>query len=169
MHALDLPGFGTEHARGSPSTAAGIAEDVRARWLALRETNPGPWGLLGMSLGGMVTMAWCRAHPRDFDNSAYHMFYRDGVLHRSDGAPIRSLAEGLREPAEGALVFKGDADNVAWVSDIHIDLAGRPFVAYTVQKDSAGLPPRSGGEDLRYRFARWTGDKWQDAEIEALV
>src|SRR6185503_8569025 len=58
-----------------------------------------------------------------------------------------------------------DPNSVAWVSDIHLDASRRPYVAYSVQKDSAGLPPGTGGEDHRYRYARWTGKEWVDYEI----
>ena len=112
-----------------------------------------------------VHVFYTEGHPRDFDNSAYHVFYRAGRLYRSDGTLIRALAEGLREPAEGSRVFAGDPDNVAWVSDIHLDRQGRPYVAYSVQKGSAGLPPGQGGMDHRYRYARWTGKQWVDREI----
>jgi len=54
---------------------------------------------------------------------------------------------------------------VAWVSDLELDAQGRPFVAYSVQKDSAGLPPGQGGADHRYRLARWTGTAWEDHEL----
>jgi pimeloyl-ACP methyl ester carboxylesterase len=63
---LDLPGVGTEHVRPSPTTIAEIAEDLRARWLALRDARTGPWGLFAISLGGMVAMEWCAAHAGDF-------------------------------------------------------------------------------------------------------
>ena len=66
VHALDLPGTGTEYRRTSPATVRGIAEDIRERWLALRDEHPGPWGAFSISLGGMVAMAWAAAHPRDF-------------------------------------------------------------------------------------------------------
>lgn len=66
VHCLDLPGAGTERGRASPTSVAAIAADVRDRWVALRDEHPGSWGLLGMSLGGMVAMAWCAAHPADF-------------------------------------------------------------------------------------------------------
>ncbi len=88
-----------------------------------------------------IHLFYTEAHPRDFDNSAYHVFYKDGNLYRSGGSLLRSLKEGLRKPEEGTLIFQGNPDNVAWVSDIHLDSAGHPYVAYTVQKDSAGLPP----------------------------
>lgn len=66
VHCLDLPGTGTESHRPGPTTVEAIAEDLRERWLALRDANPGEWGLLGMSLGGMVAMQWCADHPADF-------------------------------------------------------------------------------------------------------
>jgi pimeloyl-ACP methyl ester carboxylesterase len=65
IHCLDLPGAGTEHSRKSPAAIRAIAEDLRSRWLAL--PGEGPWGLCAVSLGGMVAMEWCGAHPADFD------------------------------------------------------------------------------------------------------
>ncbi len=112
-----------------------------------------------------VHMLYTEGHPRDFNNSVYHIYYESGRLHRSDGTPIRALTEGLRDPTEGTRVFAGDPNNVAWVSDVHLDRRGRPFAAYSVQKDSAGLPPKQGGEDHRYRYARWNGSAWTDFEI----
>jgi hypothetical protein len=112
-----------------------------------------------------VHLAYTEGHPRNFDNSLYHAFYRKGTLHRSDGKPVRPLAEGLRDPVEGTRIFPGDPRNVAWVTDLELDPQGRPFVAYSVQKDSAGLPPGQGGADHRYRLALWTGKSWDDREI----
>ncbi|HWR51115.1 MAG TPA: BNR-4 repeat-containing protein [Bryobacteraceae bacterium] len=112
-----------------------------------------------------VHIAYTEGHPRNFDNSVYHVFYRDGELRRSDGTPIRAMPEGLKSPDEGTLVFRGDANNVAWTSDLHIDGQGRPYMAFSVQKDSGGLPDRQAGEDHRYRYARWTGKAWESEEI----
>ena len=67
VHTLDLPGAGTERDRLAPLTVGALADDVRARWLALQRANPGPWGLLGVSLGGMVSLAWVGAYPDDFE------------------------------------------------------------------------------------------------------
>lgn len=66
VHHLDLPGFGTEHAREPPLTVVETMEDVRRRWLDLKRTHEGAWGLLAISLGGMVAMAWSTAYPDDF-------------------------------------------------------------------------------------------------------
>ena len=109
-----------------------------------------------------VHMLYTEAHPRDYDNSVYHIFYRDGTLHRSDGTPIAPLTEGLASPSQGTLIFRGDADHVAWTVDIVLDTNERPVVVYSVQVGSAGLPPGQGGDDIRYRYARWDGEAWQD-------
>lgn len=66
VHCLDLPGFGTERGRTSPATIRGIVEDLRERWEPLSKEFDGEWGLLGQSLGGMVTMQWADSHPADF-------------------------------------------------------------------------------------------------------
>ena len=108
---------------------------------------------------------YTEGHPNVFDNSAYHIYYSRATFFRSDGTSINGLTSGLRNPAEGTRIFQGDADSVAWVSDIHLDRVGRPYVAYSVQKDSGGLPRFQGGDDLRYRYARWNGNGWEDHEI----
>lgn len=61
---IDAPGFGTEYQRQSPKTMSGITDDIRNRFAALRGDDE--WSLLGISLGGMVTLDWCARYPDDF-------------------------------------------------------------------------------------------------------
>jgi pimeloyl-ACP methyl ester carboxylesterase len=63
---LDLPGFGTEINRVSPKTIDGIVEDIRGRWKKLNTNSEENWGLLAVSLGGMVAAHWCNKYPEDF-------------------------------------------------------------------------------------------------------
>jgi hypothetical protein len=112
-----------------------------------------------------VHIAYTDGHPRDFDNSIYHISYRSGSLHSSDGTRLNPLSEGLKAPEEGTLVFRGDPQNVAWISDLHLDAKGRPVLVFSVQKDSAGLPSAQAGLDLRYHYARWDGHQWRQSEI----
>lgn len=112
-----------------------------------------------------VHLLYTDGHPRDFDNSVYHAVFRRGQLLASDGTRLASIAEGLKSPEQGTLVFKGDANNVAWVHDAHLDARGRPVVVFSTQKDSAGLPPKQGGHDFRYHRAAWTGRQWVSEEI----
>jgi len=112
-----------------------------------------------------IHFGFTEGHPSNYDNSIYHAYLRDGRLHRSDGTLIRGLRDGPLVPAEATRVFAADPNNVAWIHDLALDEQGRPRLVYSVQKDSAGLGRGKGGQDLRYRFARWDGNAWQDAEI----
>jgi hypothetical protein len=112
-----------------------------------------------------IHLLYTEGHPRDYDNSLYHIFYRGGRLYRSNGSPIGRLQNGLTRPAEGTRVFAGNADSVAWCCDLQLDEQGWPCAVYSVQKNSAGLPPGQGGEDHRYRYARWDGTQWHDYEV----
>lgn len=63
---LDLPGVGTEVARDAPATVDELAQDLRARFVDQVGTPDGRWGVLGLSLGGMVAIQWAATHPGDF-------------------------------------------------------------------------------------------------------
>ncbi len=105
-----------------------------------------------------VHIAYTDGHPRNFDNSIYHIVYRKGVLHHSGGAPIRELKGGLQTPEEGTLVYKGGPNNVAWISDLHLDAKGNPVLVFSEQRDPSG-------SDHRYHYARWDGAMWHEHEI----
>ena len=105
-----------------------------------------------------IHIAYTEGHPRDFDNSIYHVMYRNGQLHRSDGTIIRSLREGLHSPEEGTRLFAGSRDAVAWTTDFHALPNGQLLLAYTVQKDT-------NSQDHRFRLAHWDGRTWHDHEI----
>ena len=63
--ALDPPGVGSQADRPAPPSVRAMTDDLRARWLAVRGED-GPWGMVGLSLGGMVTMDWAARYPDDF-------------------------------------------------------------------------------------------------------
>jgi hypothetical protein len=109
-----------------------------------------------------IHLVYTEAHPRDFNNSVYHVSYRAGSLRRSDGSVILPLSQGLATPTDGTRIYQGGANNVAWVVDMALDASGLPVVAYSVQMNSAGLPTGQGGDDIRYRYARWDGSMWRD-------
>ena len=62
-------------------------------------------------------------------------------------------------------VVQGDPDNVAWMSDLELDRARRPYVIFSVQKDGRGLPRGQGGMDHRFDYGRWDGSHWRVHEI----
>jgi len=107
-------------------------------------------------------------HPRNYDNSLYHGFFRRGQLHTSDGkvlAPLSASTNCTINAWDFTKIFSGDSNNVAWMTDMHLDRHGGPVVLFTVQKDGAGLPRGQGGADHRFHYARWDGKTWQQREI----
>ncbi|MBI4875279.1 MAG: BNR-4 repeat-containing protein [Acidobacteria bacterium] len=144
---------------GETWTAGGVVIDVPAK------VRHRPYVKYCSNGQDTVHLAYTEGHPDVFDNSVYHVFCRDGRLHRSDGTPIRGLEDGLRDPREGTRIFQGDANNVAWTTDFHVMPQGELALLYTVQKDGGGLPPREKGRDHRFRLARWSGGRWEDHEI----
>jgi hypothetical protein len=112
-----------------------------------------------------IHVVYSDGHHLDYGNGIYHIFYREGQWFGSDGKPIASLREGLKKPEQGSLVFRAGAKAVAWPHDLHLDAAGRPYLAYSVQENASLKPPDVRGDDHRYHYARWTGSRWVDHEI----
>ena len=107
-------------------------------------------------------------HPRNFDNSVYHGFIANRVIHHSDGrkfGPLSTTTEKSGDIWDLTCVFRGDADNVAWVVDLHLDGDERPVCVFSVQKDGRDLPKGQGGMDHRYHYARWDGERWHQHEM----
>lgn len=59
FHCADLPGTGVRLNEQSPVTIAGIREQVRQS-----VELPEPFGLIGLSMGGMVALDWAQNHPQ---------------------------------------------------------------------------------------------------------
>ena len=104
-------------------------------------------------------------HPRDFDNNLYHAIFEGGVLYGSGGERIGDPRQREVEPQELTRIFSGNADHVAWSVDLELDRRGRPVALFSVQRGGAGEPPGRGGQDHRYHYARWDGERWQSHEL----
>lgn len=105
-------------------------------------------------------------HPRNYDNSVYHGFTRSGGIFTSDGQRLADLSttrEGNVSPTDLTLVYKGGPDNVAWTVDLELDAKGLPVALISVQQGDSEVARdnQAGGEDLRYVYARFDGDRWQ--------
>ncbi|EWH11497.1 glycosyl hydrolase family protein [Catenovulum agarivorans DS-2] len=107
------------------------------------------------------------AHPRDYGNSLYYASFNGASFYRADGSKIKSLADGPLITKEAELIYQGSSlrkkptgygsmPNSAWTIDMETDQNKRPYLGYSVYlKDN----------DIRYRLAQWTGEKWLDREI----
>lgn len=112
-----------------------------------------------------VHFAFSDGHRLDFNNAIFHGIYRDRQLWRSNGERVGPVEPGVRAAGDVTEVFRSNPDSVAMISDLELDAAGRPCLAYSVQLDTRPLRPRAVGADHRYRYARWNGQRWEDAEI----
>jgi pimeloyl-ACP methyl ester carboxylesterase len=60
---LDLPGAGDQAEVPTPLSIPKIARDVARRYAAAAGADPREFGVLGLSLGGMVALSWASEHP----------------------------------------------------------------------------------------------------------
>jgi len=106
-------------------------------------------------------------HPRDYDNSIYHGVMNGKALFDTHGTLLDGdlSDQDAAVPTDLTVVFEGDPDNVAWMSDVAIDKQDQPVIAFSVQKDGRDLPPREGGYDHRYHLARLSDGEWVQHEI----
>lgn len=105
------------------------------------------------------------SHPRAYDNIIYHGFLKAGKMYDSNSKEVGDLPKSQKshlKPTDFTKVFNGDAENVAWGVDLHVDKEGRPVCIFSVQKNAGHLRRLSShlGADLRYYYAIFDGVKW---------
>ncbi|MEO8617133.1 MAG: glycoside hydrolase family 88 protein [Luteolibacter sp.] len=111
-------------------------------------------------------------HPRAYDNSIYHGFYKAGKLHDSTGkvlgTPTADAATSLK-PTSFTKIFDGGENKVAWTTDLELDAQGNPYTAFSVQMDGAKDRGKRGaahdGMDHRYYYARFNGTAWDTHQM----
>ena len=64
---LELPGAGKKYLSKVPSNIKSITNELRQEWLKFKDNVEGPWGIISISLGGMIAMDWCQRFPQDFE------------------------------------------------------------------------------------------------------
>jgi autotransporter-associated beta strand protein len=101
-------------------------------------------------------------HPRDIaDNNTYVAYLQGSNIYNSYGVDIGDLnttsSSGIA-PSAGTMVYNAPSDGSqrSWTSDIQLDAAGYPVLAYTT---------RITNDDHRYRYSRFNGTTWTDRQI----
>jgi len=113
---VDPPGGGRFYDQRSPLTVESMVEHSR-EWLRARSTPP-PYRLLGLSLGGMVSLDWAARHPEEVAacvvlNTSLRPFsaFHERIRPRNYAAPRRILFERApraRETAISRLTSSGE-------------------------------------------------------------
>jgi hypothetical protein len=136
--------------------------------------NVRPYVRYCSNLKDRIDLIYTDGHPRDINNSVYHLYYRAGNLCRTDGTVIDSLANipiqhDLGE--RGSVVYpytstawgegEGPDDWIpmgrGWTLDLQYGAGGNPVCAFQVQRDGASWT----SDRIHYYYARWTGTSWQ--------
>ncbi len=132
-----------------------------------------------------IDMIYTDGHPRNENNSIYHLYYQGETFYKSDGTAVKTLAQlplnhgAISDPnsgEKGTTVYQfstatwsagqGANDWIpngrAWTWDIHYGTNGDPVCAFQVQVDDAASSDSSVIKDrIYYYYARWTGSSWQ--------
>ncbi len=124
-----------------------------------------------------IDLIYTDGHPRNDNNSIYHLYYQSGNFNATDGTVIEAI-ENLPiehdQGKRGTEVYTysssawgpedGPDDWIpsarAWTWDICYGADGRPVCVFQVQLDDV---TGSGWNHDRiyYYYARWTGTEWQ--------
>ncbi|BCU79723.1 BNR-4 repeat-containing protein [Luteolibacter sp. LG18] len=116
-------------------------------------------------------------HPRDVNNSVYHLYYQNGVLRKTDGTAIKNLADIPLDHdggERGSVIYQysaaawgtgqGPDDWIptgrGWTWDVHYGKDNAPVCVFQVQKDEAAGTGWNN-DRIYYYYARWTGTAWQ--------
>ncbi|MFT4176727.1 MAG: BNR-4 repeat-containing protein [Luteolibacter sp.] len=123
-----------------------------------------------------IDLIYTDGHPRNVENSVYHLSYHGNAFHKSDGSPLKKIPELPLDHdtgERGSVIYQysdkpwsgqqGPDDWIptgrAWVWDIHYGKDGHPVCVFQVQIGDPGT--WSTTSRIYYYYARWTGSAWQ--------
>jgi hypothetical protein len=115
--------------------------------------------LLAVSNGeDEIHFVFTDGHPRNKDNSLYHMVYKSGVgLTDSRGHRIASLESGIPSPGVTTRVFRGNVNQVAWPVELKL-IDGSPTILFQVSNRAALR--KTGTAEIDFALARLESGKW---------
>jgi hypothetical protein len=160
-----------------------VSNDLGTSWqpsvqfISVGSGNIRPYPRYCSNRSDRIDLIYTDGHPRDVNNSVYHLFYRNGAFHKTDGTVIDTFANlpldhqgGQRGsvvyPYSGAAWGPGQGpddwipNGRGWTWDVHYGADGQPVCVFQVQVDNV---TGSGWNHDRiyYYYARWNGTAWQ--------
>lgn len=160
-----------------------ISTDLGASWGAPRQLvgtgsgNTRPYPRYCSNGTDRIDLIYTDGHPRDVNNSVYHMFYRGGSFRKTDETLIDSLSNipldhdgGKR----GSVIYQYSNDSWGpdqgpddwiptgrgWTWDVQYGKDASPVAVFQVQRDNV-TGTGWNHDRIYYYYARWTGTGWQ--------
>ncbi len=158
-----------------------FSDDLGATWqastpfIAVGSGNVRPYPRYCSNRTDRVDLIYTDGHPRDVDNSIYHMFYKAGGFFKTDGTLVDTFANLPLEHEtgqRGSVIYQfssaawgsgqGPDDWIpnarGWTWDVHYGADGNPVCVFQVQ---TGTDATWSTSRIYYYYARWTGSAWQ--------
>jgi hypothetical protein len=121
-----------------------------------------------------IDFLYTDGHPRDVNNSLYHLYYQNGAYYRTDGARVKQFADlPIQHDSgeRGAVIYQynegaqtdpneGIPRGREWCWEIANRTNGAPVAVFTVQRDNV-TGDNWFDDRIYYYYARWTGSNWQ--------
>lgn len=132
------------------------------RLLAEGGTSDRPYARY-FSNGDKIHFITTERHPRNFNNSIFHGYIKDGVLYDSvgtvkdanlfDGTAVAPNGTNLTTIFATGTSFGGTPMNRAWTIDVAIDAGGNPYAIFQARANG-------NTSDHRFFYARFNGSTW---------
>jgi hypothetical protein len=158
-----------------------VSDDLGATWqpsvqfVEVGTNNVRPYPRYCSNGADRIDLIYTDGHPRDVNNSIYHMFYRGGAFHRTDGTIIDTFANlplDHQGGQRGSVIYpfssaawgpgQGPDDWIpggrAWTWDVHYGRDGHPVCVFQVQ---TGTDATWASSRIFYYYARWNGSAWE--------
>lgn len=160
-----------------------VSNDLGATWLpsvqfiSVGSGNVRPYPRYSSNGIDRIDLIYTDGHPRDVNNSIYHMFYRNGDFRKTDGSLVDTYASmpldhqggergSVVYPYSGSAWGTGDGPDDwipggrGWTWDVHSSPGGAPVCVFQVQRDNV-TGTGWNHDRIYYYYARWTGTAWQ--------
>lgn len=158
-----------------------LSSDNGATWgtptHVIKRNSGRPYPRYCSNRSNRIDLIYTDGHPRDVNNSIFHLYYQGGSFRGTDGTVLKTFANlpidhdiGER----GTVVYPytttawgaGDGPDDwipgarAWTWDIHYGADGHPVCCFQVQRDNV-TGTGWNHDRIYYYYARWTGSTWQ--------
>jgi len=111
-----------------------------------------------------IHFAFTESHPSQGRTSIYYASYRGRAFFSAAGRRVATMRSLPLRPRRALRVYNGRTGPArSWVYDVAADRRGRPVIVYATIAHAHITSKRYH----RYRYARWTGRRWNDRPIVA--